>query len=339
MISNKEIILVNVSKKSERIEFIDVFRGIGILLMIAGHINFGEKFDYFIHAFHMPMFFFISGYFYKNKDIDFKSFIFKKIKSLLIPYISFGVFHYIVWLIFFREGNILRPLKHLLLDNTNDMPIAGALWFLTSLFLVDVIYYFLRKYVKISYVLNIIIFLIALFGCSYNLIFSFTLPWALDAACVGIGLYHSAYLLKIHKEKFIVKKLFNMNLILWILSSIVCIILIFVNGYINMRTGDYGIIPLFWINALLSIFIIWNLSRFINDKLGNMKIIVLIKTIGKNSVTYLCLNQIVILFFAKIFKLISLPLSQVIILILSLLTLSVCDAIIRKTKLCFIIGK
>jgi fucose 4-O-acetylase-like acetyltransferase len=46
------------SGEQNRIFFIDIFRGIGIILMIMGHIYFGVRFDKFIHAFHMPMFFF-----------------------------------------------------------------------------------------------------------------------------------------------------------------------------------------------------------------------------------------------------------------------------------------
>lgn len=46
---NKEI--------GKRIEYIDIYKGIGIILMIMGHIGFGSKFDIWIHAFNMPMFF------------------------------------------------------------------------------------------------------------------------------------------------------------------------------------------------------------------------------------------------------------------------------------------
>lgn len=42
------------------VEHIDIIRGIGILLMIMGHIDFGENFDIYIHAFHMPVFYVIS---------------------------------------------------------------------------------------------------------------------------------------------------------------------------------------------------------------------------------------------------------------------------------------
>ena len=46
----------------KRIEYIDVYRGLGIILMIMGHIYFGKLFDIFIHAFHIPMFFIIDYY-------------------------------------------------------------------------------------------------------------------------------------------------------------------------------------------------------------------------------------------------------------------------------------
>ena len=59
----------NTIRKS-RMDYIDIYRAFGIILMVMGHIGFGGKFDKFIHAFHMPMFFFISGFFYKEKCID-----------------------------------------------------------------------------------------------------------------------------------------------------------------------------------------------------------------------------------------------------------------------------
>lgn len=46
---------------TDRLNYIDCFRAIGICLMIMGHVGFGGHFDKWIHAFHMPMFFFVSG--------------------------------------------------------------------------------------------------------------------------------------------------------------------------------------------------------------------------------------------------------------------------------------
>ncbi len=50
--------------ENKRIDYIALFRGSWIILMLMGHINFGAHFDHPIHAFHMPMFFFVSGFFF-----------------------------------------------------------------------------------------------------------------------------------------------------------------------------------------------------------------------------------------------------------------------------------
>lgn len=81
-------------KTGNRIKYIDFFKGIGIILMLAGHMAFGglqgvgDLAEKYIHAFHMPMFFVIWGYFY-HKKTNYISFIKGKSKTLLIPYIVF----------------------------------------------------------------------------------------------------------------------------------------------------------------------------------------------------------------------------------------------------------
>lgn len=37
--------------QNQRIEYIDIAKGMGIILMIMGHIGYGELFHRFIHAF------------------------------------------------------------------------------------------------------------------------------------------------------------------------------------------------------------------------------------------------------------------------------------------------
>lgn len=73
----------------ERKKYIDYAKGIGIILMIMGHIGFGQKFDIWIHSFHMPLFFVISGVLYRKPD-DMRQHIRKRIRSLLVPYTCWG---------------------------------------------------------------------------------------------------------------------------------------------------------------------------------------------------------------------------------------------------------
>ena len=81
--------------KQVRIDYIDLFRAFGIILMIMGHIKFGGNFDKWIHAFHMPTFFFVSGWFYKlKKNVGHQ--IIRKIKTLLLPYIIFELLQWFV---------------------------------------------------------------------------------------------------------------------------------------------------------------------------------------------------------------------------------------------------
>lgn len=49
----------------ERVNYIDYLRAIGIVLMVLGHIPLSDAFVHYVHGFHMPPFFVISGYCYK----------------------------------------------------------------------------------------------------------------------------------------------------------------------------------------------------------------------------------------------------------------------------------
>lgn len=84
---------------SKRIEYLDIAKGIGILLVVLGHNDF-EVISLFvqrlIYSFHMPLFFFLSGYFL-NTAIPFFSFIKKRFHTLLKP------FFFTIFLIYFTS--------------------------------------------------------------------------------------------------------------------------------------------------------------------------------------------------------------------------------------------
>lgn len=73
----------------KRIEYIDIARGIGILLVVLAHNDFGfiSQYGYqVIYSFHMPLFFLLSGYFIKTNS-SFFEFFKKRFHSLLKPYL------------------------------------------------------------------------------------------------------------------------------------------------------------------------------------------------------------------------------------------------------------
>ena len=86
---------------ANRYEYIDIAKGIGILLVVWAHILLVGWTHRFIYAFHMPLFFFISGYLFKSdKYNSFKDFFKKRFKRLIIPYLIYSVFTWTIWAIF-----------------------------------------------------------------------------------------------------------------------------------------------------------------------------------------------------------------------------------------------
>lgn len=98
------------------IPYIDAIKGFAIFLVVMGHV-LAWQFDNFtdivqqkespqtmflwrmIYSFHMPLFFFISGYlFSKSKfaEIDGPKYIWKKATTLIVPFITMGTLFYLV---------------------------------------------------------------------------------------------------------------------------------------------------------------------------------------------------------------------------------------------------
>lgn len=280
---------------NKRINSIDIYRGIGVALMVLGHIGLWDFFDKFIHAFHMPMFFMISGFLFNHiaSKENIGKRIIKKSKSLLIPYIVFGLLHYVVLL--FKKDFEIVTLKNLFWTNTKGLYIAGALWFLTALYLTDIIILLLNKYVKIDALRHIIVLAITLFGCFYKTLIPVTLPFAIGPAMVGTGLFYIGLLIKQNKEKKIFCFILNMPWWFWLVCTAVTTALIFINQHINMRKEQYGNILLFFIVSTLSFLIIISFSVFADKHFGKSFICRWLSGIGRNSIIYVCLNQLVIM--------------------------------------------
>ena len=65
--------------EKKRIFYLDIAKGVGVILMILGHVpDLTTASRQFITSFHMPLFFFISGMFLRY--IDFNTFVIKKRK-------------------------------------------------------------------------------------------------------------------------------------------------------------------------------------------------------------------------------------------------------------------
>ena len=332
-----------VSGSQGRVEHIDLFRGIGVLLMILGHLGLGKAFDHYIHGFHMPMFFFVSGYFFKPAG-NTLSFLRKKARALLLPYAVFGAGHYLVNIA--MGGDAAAPLKHLLFVNTIGLPITGAIWFLTALFFTELAYHLLDKFLSGRKSLHLAIVVVALAGNLLPKVLPFRLPWAMDAGFVGVGLYHLGRLFKtgLDRESAPAMRIHGAGAIACIAVLAGSGILIFLNGYVNMRAGNYGILPLFWINALLSTLAGMNLCRRYFEARGadHSSLMRLLLRLGRNSIVFLCTNEFFLYGWEKLLRrLADLPAAaeKIIVFFAAMVCMFIAERILTGTRLRVLIGR
>ena len=127
-----------------RIVWLDAARGIGILLIVAGHIlPMTLPISHFIYSFHVPLFFFLSGMVLQTRSVcsqPFTRFVGKKAGSLLYPYAVFSVLSLACERVFDsldRFGGSVPGTVLLLGD--------GPLWFLPALFIAEVLFYVIHS--------------------------------------------------------------------------------------------------------------------------------------------------------------------------------------------------
>ncbi len=92
----------------ERNMTFSILSAMAIVLIIAGHLDFGvftvgDLFPYY--SFHVMIFIFISGYFYKPEDeTHILSYVKRKFVRLLIPYFIWNVFYGLLTMMLHQFG-------------------------------------------------------------------------------------------------------------------------------------------------------------------------------------------------------------------------------------------
>jgi fucose 4-O-acetylase-like acetyltransferase len=129
------------STPSKRIAYLDVAKGIGILLVILGH-NYVKAsvpgMEKFIFSFHMPFFFLLSGMLF-NPDYPLLLLFKRRFKTLILPYLVSIILLYSVYFFYtdIKIMTLLRRVGRSFYASGNYIEWA-QLWFLPHLFLLNV---------------------------------------------------------------------------------------------------------------------------------------------------------------------------------------------------------
>ncbi len=207
----------------QRHQYWDILKGLGIIAVVVGHT--GSPLVPFVYMYHIVLFFFISGYLYKDVySSDPSLFVAKRIQSLYWPFVKYGlgflIFHNLLLhidvlsskaefgIITTREYGIVDMLRMaediVTLRNTEQMP--GAMWFLPSLFVAGILFCLIR-YISLKFISKHALLITAsmsmmLFGIGIILAQRhIVLSMHADVSLVAMPIFFAGYLLNNLKIK------------------------------------------------------------------------------------------------------------------------------------------
>lgn len=264
-----------------RIEYIDIAKGILIVLVVLGHITtlphilvYGMK--AVITSFHMPAFFIISGMLTrvdKLQKTSVKQFLLSKSRRLLIPYVFFEVTGGLWQMLLMGTENV--NIRGILCGIFTIHCHVGADWFLPTLFFAEICIYFLAKlrskqcYPMIS-------------GACFLIAFLLTDITYFVACCRRILIALAFTLIGMSFKKLFAYK----NLLACAFSGMLVIVIAYVNGVVDLANRQFGNHILYLLGSLIGTYFILCISQYIFGFLAK-----LLGHIGRSSLTIMGTHQ------------------------------------------------
>ena len=144
---------------------VSIAKGIAIVLMVVAHAQCPFWWHNYIYMFHMPLFLFMSGYCFREVQLaDTKEFVEKKLNNLWWPFVKWQLLFLLLHNVFFslniyngeygflgtvsHEYGLVETMKNALFIVTtmsHGEQLLGGFWFLKSLFVGLMFFYFATK--------------------------------------------------------------------------------------------------------------------------------------------------------------------------------------------------
>lgn len=294
---------------------ISIAKAIAIMLMVLAHTQFSDYGNKVINMFHMPLFFFFSGYCMKEKYLNAAvEFIKKRISGLYKPFVKWSVIFLIVhnlfyWLnIYNDEYGFRGHVSHLytwqefgcrfiriITSMSYEEQLLGGYWFLKSLFVCSILGLVIIKYNKNPITECVFLLFITIVLHVFNLHVPYLGIGARETFATiffCIGYSYKKYNINFHEHIYILPLGF---------SAVIIGELYWQGSLLNFKW--YNVLP-YTISAVLGILAVYHISKFIL-KIPRIQNIFIY--IGENTLTvltwhFLCfkLVSILIIFLYKL---------------------------------------
>lgn len=277
-------------KIKERNQIFNYLYVLAIIMVIDDHTStrigiLSSIFAY--NSFYMPLFVFISGYFYKKRGIIENTK--HKIKKLLIPYL---IWNFVAIIIAFLLDHIFGidwlkkcTVKKILITNFMQGSITslnGAAWFVIMLFWVSVIYNVIHCKLKDNRIIDFvatIVYIILGFVSVYLCVNGYAMKGDWWLFILKVSFYIQFFHLGTIFKKYIEKPLLRCN------KMLVCVICIAINVILiclygdkinfystsNMNSFNFWHLPL--ITSITGIVFYYEIMEFLSRKIGQNKVI------------------------------------------------------------------
>jgi fucose 4-O-acetylase-like acetyltransferase len=201
----------DVSPRHMHYSWIDSLKGIGIILVVFAHVFQGGETTRVIFAFHIPLFFIVSGALFVPRN-SLGTFTKKRVLRLLVPYGFFACITWTYWVLIERSirdqhESVAGTLVNVVIaqGGIHHYPYNAALWFLPCLFVAGLAFFVLIKYGHISLssrITKTVVFVVLVsagLGISYYLqqvLLPARLPFTLDIVPVAVAFTAVGYFCK-----------------------------------------------------------------------------------------------------------------------------------------------
>lgn len=278
---------IEMNHTNQRILWIDIAKAIAIILVVCGHCDNFISFSIqkFAGLFFMPLFIFISGYFFKNRIIenfnDLKNFLIKRVWPIYKYYLTYEILFYILTNIFFKIGfysssvmygnKIVHPITSFsefsltvckIIFLMGREPFCGAFWFLIALIFVatgySIIVYISNK-LNNKNLIHLAVLLCFCLGCIMRYDIVYNIP-RFSPALTLILFYHLGNLTHNFKDKFQFDKKYLA------IGSLIGLLVLYQFGWVSMNKNIFPNPISLILSSLCGIYFVLHISKIIYNK-------------------------------------------------------------------------
>jgi acyltransferase len=301
----------------KRLDYIDISKGLVIIMVLIGHLNFPMWLINLIYFFHMPFFVIISGYL--HRDLNFQSILIYS-RKILSSYFFYGLFFIGISILLGISSS--KDIINLILAQPSgiwSINFFGIFWFLIALLVIKWITYFFKPS-RYSVLMAFLLFLII---PHFNIHFEWmvNLPLALFQGLTLLLFYYLGFYINFYK--------WNVRMVL-VISFFIFIIISFYliyefNGF-EVKIVNYHLLKVNQPILNLVLAISGSLMLLTSSKiLENFKFwgINFIRFLGKYSFVFYAIHLFIFYLVKHFLKLIHLGSNQYLILAFSILVISI----------------